>query len=186
MATVDLDASSRTGTGKSIARKIRKEGLVPASIYCGGETPTLITIDPKTLTLAFERTGDPNTLVNISVDSGSSRSCLVKEVQRHPVSGRIRHVDFYNVQDDAPIVVNVPVRTKGRSIGTQMGGALRLIIRTLAVRCLPTQIPSVIEVDVTELNIGKFIRASQLPAVEGYEIVYKSDFNIVTVVKKRG
>ena len=186
MATVNLDASSRNGTGKSVARKIRKEGLIPASIYRGGEVPTLITIDPQALTLAFEKTGDPNTLVNISVDSGDSRACLVKEVQRHPVTGRIRHVDFYNVQEDASIVVNVPVRTKGRAIGTQMGGALRLIVRTLSVRCLPTQIPSAIEVDVTELNIGKFIRVSQLPAVESYEFVFKSDFNIVTVVKKRG
>ena len=186
MATVNLDASSRTGTGKGVARKIRKEGLVPASIYRAGELPTLITINPAELTLAFEKTGDPNTLVNIQVDKGDSRACLVKEVQRHPVSGVIRHVDFYNVKEDEAITVQVPVRTKGRAIGVQMGGSLRLIVRTLSVRCLPTKIPSVIEVGVDDLNIGKFIRVSQLPKDEDFEYVFKADFNIVTVVKKRG
>ena len=103
MATVNLNASSRLGTGKGVARKIRRNGLVPASIYRDGKEPSLITIDPNTLTLAFEKTGNPNTLVNISVE-GDEKTCLVKEVQRHPVTGVIWHVDFYSVKDDEEIV----------------------------------------------------------------------------------
>ena len=186
MATVNLDASIRTETGKGVARKIRRTGLVPATIYSGGTEPTLITINPQALSLAFQRTGDPNTIVDISVDEATAQSCLVKEVQRHPVSGNIRHVDFYNIDPKKEIEVNVPVRTTGRAIGTQMGGALRLIVRTLTIRCLPANIPSFIEVDVTELNIGKFIKASHVPSSDTYEVVFKSDFNVVTVVKKRG
>jgi large subunit ribosomal protein L25 len=186
MATVNLEASTRTGTGKGVARKIRRTGLVPASIYSGGVLPTLITIDPLALSLAFQRTGDPNTLVDIKVDGGKGTSCLVKEVQRHPVSGAIRHVDFYSLDAKKEIVVDVPVRTKGRAIGTQMGGSLRLIVRYLTIRCLPSNIPSVIEVDVTDLNIEQFIRASELPAAEGYVLVFKADFNVVTVTKNRG
>ena len=186
MATVNLDATIRTGTGKGVARKIRRSGLVPATIYAGGNEATLITIDPLALTLAFQRTGDPNTLVDIKADDGTEKSCLVKEVQRHPVTGDIRHVDFYNVDPNKEIVVNVPVRTTGRAIGIQMGGALRLIVRTLSIRCLPANIPSQIEIDVTNLDIGKFIRVSNLEASENYEFVFKSDFNVVTVVKKRG
>lgn len=186
MATVNLDASIRSGSGKGLARKIRRTGLVPASIYSGGEVPTHITINPDILTLAFEKTGDPNTIVDIKVDNGEASSCLVKEVQRHPVSGRIRHVDFYRVQDDKPIVVHVPIRTVGRAIGTQMGGTLRLIVRSLAIRCLPGNIPSKIEIDVTELDIENFIRVSGLPKNDNYDLVFKADFNIVTVMKKRG
>ena len=186
MATVNLDASTRTGTGKGVARKIRRTGLVPASIYSGGVQPTLITIDPLALSLAFQRTGDPNTLVDIKVDGGKGASCLVKEVQRHPVSGAIRHVDFYSVDADKEIVVDVPVRTTGRAVGTQMGGSLRLIVRSLSIRCLPSNIPPVIEVDVSELNIAQFIRASEIPAAENYKLVFKADFNVVTVMKKRG
>ena len=186
MATVNLDATIRTGTGKGVARKIRRNGLVPATIYAGGKEPALITINPLDLTLAFQRTGDPNTLVDIQADDGTKKSCLVKEVQRHPVSGDIRHVDFYNVDPKQEIVVNVPVRTTGRSIGIQMGGSLRLIVRTLSIRCLPANIPSVIEIDVTNLEIGKFIRVSNIESADNYSFVFKSDFNVATVVKKRG
>ena len=186
MATVNLDATIRTGTGKGVARKIRRNGLVPATIYAGGIEPTLITINPLELSLAFQRTGDPNTLVDIKANDGTEKTCLVKEVQRHPVSGDIRHVDFYNVDHSKKILVNVPVRTKGRAIGIQMGGALRMIVRTLTLRCLPANIPAFIEIDVTDLQIGKFIRASDLTAGDEYDFVFKSDFNVVTVVKKRG
>ena len=79
MATVNLDATIRTGTGKGVARKIRRSGLVPATIYAGGNEATLITIDPLALTLAFQRTGDPNTLVDIKADDGTEKSCLVKD-----------------------------------------------------------------------------------------------------------
>ncbi|MEC7983916.1 MAG: 50S ribosomal protein L25 [Myxococcota bacterium] len=185
MATINLNASSRNNTGKGVARKIRRDGLIPASIYRDGKAPTLITIDPNVLTLAFEKTGNPNTLVKISVD-GNDKTCLVREVQRHPVSGVIWHVDFYNVKDDEEISVSVPVRTVGRAIGTRMGGSLRLIVRELTIRCLPGNIPSTIDVDVTDLDIGKFIRMSELKDSDNYKLVFKSDFNIVTVVRKRG
>jgi large subunit ribosomal protein L25 len=186
MATVNLDASIRKGTGKGVARKIRRTGLVPATIYAGGIEPTLVTINPLELTLAFQRTGDPNTLVDIKTDDGVQKSCLVKEVQRHPVSGAIRHVDFYNVDSNKEIVVHVPVRTTGRAVGIQMGGTLRVIIRTLAVRCLPANIPSSIDIDVTDLDIAKFIRVSDLPQSDTHSFVFKSDFNVLTVMKKRG
>ena len=186
MATVNLDATIRNGTGKGVARKIRRTGLIPATIYAGGAEPTLITINPLELTLAFQRTGDPNTLVDIKSDDGTEKSCLVKEVQRHPVSGAIRHVDFYNVDSNKEIVVHVPVRTTGRAVGIQMGGTLRLIVRTLAVRCLPANIPSAIEIDVTNLDIAGFIRVSDIPQSDTYTFVFKTDFNVATVVKKRG
>ena len=187
MSIIEMPAQSRVDTGKGIARKLRKSGVVPASIYRAGEVPTLITVDPIKLTLAFERTGNPNLLVNLSVD-GKSFQCLVKEVQRHPVSGAIRHVDFYQVKNDESIVVDVPVRTTGRAAGVAMGGALRLIRRELSVKCLPQNIPAFIDVDVTSVQIGKFIKVNQVASFENVEIVFdeKGIFNIVTVVKRRG
>ena len=136
--------------------------------------------------MAFQRTGDPNTLVDITANDGTEKSCLVKEVQRHPVSGDIRHVDFYNVDPNKEIVVHVPTRAAGKAIGIQMGGTLRMIVRKLSIRCLPANIPECIEIDVTNLQIGMFIRASDIAASDKYELVFKSDFNVATVVKKRG
>ena len=84
MSTIEMSVAAREGTGKGVARKLRRSGVVPAVIYRGGNTPTKISIDPNALTLAFERSGNPNTLVKLDVD-GSSFTCLVREVQRHPV-----------------------------------------------------------------------------------------------------
>lgn len=187
MSIIEMPAQSRIETGKGIARKLRQSGVVPASVYRAGEVPTLITVDPMKLTLAFEKTGNPNSLVNLTVD-GKTFQCLVKEVQRHPVSGLIRHVDFYEVKNDESIVVEVPVRTTGRAAGVAMGGALRLIRRELSVKCLPQDIPSHIDVDVTSVQIGKFIKVNQVPSPENVEIMFDSKgiFNVVTVVKRRG
>jgi large subunit ribosomal protein L25 len=187
MSTISLGASVRTNTGKGAARKIRSAGSIPASIYRAGNEPTLITVDPRELTLAFERTGNPNTLVDLKVED-KNFLCLVKDVQRHPASGVLRHVDFYQVDESEEIVVSVPVTIVGRSAGVAMGGALRLIRRDLNIKAKPQDIPAFIEVDVTKLEIGKFIKVDAIPSPENATIVYDESgiFNVVTVVKRRG
>ena len=188
MSTVTMNASVRTNTGKGVARKIRATGLVPAVVYRAGKKASLIKINPKTLTVLFEKTQNPNTLVRLEIDGGREATCLVKEVQRHPVSGVIRHVDFYEVSETEDIVVSVPVATVGKAVGTTLGGALRIIRRELDVRCKPQDIPETIEVDVTELNIGKFIKVNEIQNPNGVEILFDSKgvFNVVTVIKRRG
>ena len=188
MSTVTMNATVRTQTGKGAARKIRTGGLVPAIVYRAGNEPSLVNINPKTLTTLFEKTQNPNTLVKLSMDDGKEATCLVKEVQRHPVSGDIRHVDFYQVSNKESIVVSVPVRAVGRAIGTTLGGALRIIRRELEVSCKPQDIPEVIEVDVTNLDIGKFIKVNEIPNPKGTQILFddKGIFNVVTVIKRRG
>lgn len=185
MATIELSADVRTATGKGAARKIRKAGQVPATIYRNGDEATLIQIDPRALQLGFERTNNPNTLVNL-VYGDESKVCLVKEVQRHPVSGQIRHVDFYNVKDDQKIVVNVPVKAVGKAKGVSLGGKLRVIRRSLTVQCVAANIPSHIEVDVTNVDVGEFLKASQITTPDEFELILTSDFNVVTVVRRRG
>ena len=187
MSTITLSVGSRTETGKGAARKMRFDGIVPGVVYREGREPTLITFNPKDISLAFEKTGNPNTLVDMTMGSDKFL-CLVKEVQRHPVSGSIRHIDFYEVKIDEAIVVSVPLTTVGRAAGVAMGGTLRLIRRELSVRCLPADIPAIIEADVTELNIGKFLKVNQIPTPTGVQILFDSNaaYNIATVIKRRG
>ena len=188
MSTVTMAASNRTQTGKGAARKIRRSGLIPAVVYRAGNEPSLISIDPAVLVFHFEKTRNQNTLVKLDIEGGSEATCLVREVQRHPVSGSIRHVDFYQVVEDQSIVVSVPVRTSGRAVGTTLGGVLSITRRELDVRCKPTHIPEAIEVDVTELDIGKFIKVNEITNPEGAEILFdeKGIFNVITVIKSRG
>ena len=186
MENITLTSSKRTDLGKGAARKIRSQGLTPATFYREGGEPTLITINPQKLEIAFDKSGNPNHLVNIEIDGSVVATCLVKDVQRHPVTGNIRHVDFYQVNDTETITISVPIEITGKSIGVQMGGALRTIRRSIDVNCKPADIPATIKVDVTDLNVGKFIKVSQVQPPEGVEVVYSSDFNLLTVIKRRG
>ncbi len=185
MATISLKATTRTDSGKGVARKIRREGNIPAVVYRGGDNATSVVIDPAEITLKFNRTGNRNTLVNIDLESGS-RLCLVREVQRHPVTGNLRHIDFYEVEDDQYITVSVPVGPVGTAPGIKLGGKLQIMRRDLNVRCKPADIPATISVDVSELEVGEFIRVSQVSAPENTELIYGGDFNVLTVVGKRG
>ncbi|MDG1482936.1 MAG: 50S ribosomal protein L25 [Myxococcota bacterium] len=185
MATISLKATTRTDSGKGVARKIRREGRIPAVVYRGGDNATSVVIDPAEITLKFNRTGNRNTLVSLDLESGS-RLCLVREVQRHPVSGNLRHIDFYEVDDNQFITVLVPVEAVGTAQGIKLGGQLQLMRRDLNVRCKPADIPSTISVEVSELDVGEFIRVSQVTAPENTELIYGGDFNVITVVGKRG
>ena len=185
MANVSLNATSRTETGKGAARKIRAQGLLPAVIYRAGQPATSVSLDPNELETAFRRSGNRNTLVTLGVE-GKSFTCLVKVTQRDPVTANLIHVDFYEVDDNEEVTVRVPVNPTGRAAGVTAGGKLRLIRRDLDVRCKPGSIPATVDVDVTTLQVGDFIRVSAVPAPEGTEIVAPNDFNILTVVGKRG
>ena len=185
MNTMSLSATRRTATGKGAARKLRRAGQLPGVIYSGGRPASPVAVDPAALDRIFRHTGNANTLIEVDVE-GDKHLCLVREIQRHPVSKVARHVDFYEVDAEVPVTVNVPVRTRGVAEGTKMGGTLRLVRRTLRVRARPQDIPEAIEVDVTSMQVGDFIRVSAIEAPEGCEILYKSDFNVVTVFGKRG
>ena len=185
MENIQLDSQPRSEFGKGAARKLRRSGFIPAVVYREGNTPAHISIDPDFLVLAFEKSGNPNHLVEIKTE-GNTHLCLVKAVQRHPVSGILRHVDFFEVKAEEEIQISVPITLSGKSIGVQMGGALRIIRRMIDLRCKPGDIPSTVDVDVSNLEIGKFVKASEVVAPTNTELVIPSDFNVATVVKRRG
>ena len=185
MATVSVNATSRTETGKGAARKIRAKGLLSAVIYRAGQPATSVSLDPNELETAFRRSGNRNTLVDIGVE-GKSFTCLVKKTQRDPITSNLLHVDFYEVDAKENVLVKVPINPTGKAAGVVAGGRLRVIVRDLMVQCKPGDIPASVDIDVTPLNVGDFIRVSAVQAPSGTEIVAANDFNILTVVGKRG
>ncbi len=124
-------------------------------------------------------------MVELGID-GTTYTCLVKATQRDPVTANLLHVDFFEVDDNENVLVVVPVTTTGKAPGVVAGGKLRLIKRDLKVRCKPGAIPESVPVDVSSLNIGDFIRVSRVAAPESTEIVAPNDFNVLTVIGKRG
>ncbi|MCB9670403.1 MAG: 50S ribosomal protein L25 [Alphaproteobacteria bacterium] len=179
-----LNATVRSSSGKGAARKTRRDGKIPAVLYGPENEPVPVDIDPDQLVRIFRKTNDRNTVVDVEID-GTSVPTLVQDVQRHPVSRDILHVDFYRVSKSKPVEVMVPVTTVGRPAGAVLGGRLRLIRRVVRTRCVYDRIPSSFVVDISPMNIGDMVKASEIATPEGVEIVFDHDFNVLTVYGKK-
>lgn len=177
-------ATKRDGASKGAARKTRAAGQVPAVVYGPGSEPTPIAVEPKALVDVFRITRDRNTIVELDID-GSKEPTLVREVQRHPVTREILHVDFYRLSKDRKVEVMIPVEATGRPAGAVLGGRLRLIRRVIRTRCEYDKIPSSFVIDVSPMQIGDMVKASEIPTPEGVEMVYDHDFNVLTVYGKK-
>lgn len=184
MATVSLDAKTRTDTGKGAARKLRAKGLMPAVVYSFGSEATPIAIEPDAIEMAFQKTQDRNTLVELAFADGAKRTCLVRDVQRHPVTRRLEHIDFYQLESDRPVTVKVDVNPVGTAVGTKIGGRLRVIKRHLQVRCKPADIPRAIDIDVTEMVVGDLRKISDITPPKGCELVADADANVLAIIGK--
>ena len=179
-----LQATTRSGSGKSWARKLSAAGQLPGVVYGPVTAPRPISVDPVGLIDIFKQSGDRNTIVDLSFEDGVL-PCLVREVQRHPVTREILHVDFYAVPREDKIEVMVPLRPTCRPRGAVLGGRIRLIRRKVRVACRYDRIPESFVLDTTPMDIGDMVKASDISTPEGVELVYDNDYNVLTVYGKR-
>lgn len=179
-----ITASARPDTGKGVARKLRREGLVPAVLYADGTESRPLAVDPKALTDLFRHTRNRNTVVQLDFD-GEKVEAIVKEVQRHPVSRELRHVDFLRVTQGKIIEVMVPVNPVGRPAGASLGGRIRLVRRDLKIRASYEHIPPTLDIDVTPLHIGDIVKASEIATPDGVSLVMEADFNVIACYGKK-
>ena len=185
MESLNLTAAPRPLVGKGVARKARKAGRTPGIVYRAGGTATPVSFDVAALATIFRKTADPNTLINLTMEGEGDHLCLIRDIQRDPLSRNVIHVDFYEVTPDYVVSVDVAVTTSGRAAGTRLGGTLRVLTRTLRVQCAASKIPRNIDLDVSPLEVGQFLKVSQIPAIPGVKVIYQQDFNLVTVEGKR-
>jgi large subunit ribosomal protein L25 len=186
METVEISVERRTATGKGAVRKLRAVGQVPAVLYGPKRTAAHVTIDAE----QFEhRLGhlEGSHLIRILHAGGTDaelheRMVLLREMQRHPVTGRVLHADFYEVDLTERIAVSIPIHYVGKAVGVVGGGILQPILRELEVECLPTEIPEFVEVDVTPLGIHEAIHVADLKLPEGVEPIGESTRTLVTVL----
>lgn len=179
-----LEVTPRSGQRKGFTRKSRAKGEVPAVVYGPKHAAEMVTVDPLRLTDLFKATGDRNTVVSLKIGSKKPVPVMVREVQRHPVSRDILHVDFYAVPE-TPISVMVPVSAVGRPKGAVVGGRVRLVRRVLPISCKYDAIPKQIEVDVTALDVGDSLSISQLVAPPGVTFVFDHDFKVIALDGKQ-
>ncbi|MBI1289581.1 MAG: 50S ribosomal protein L25 [Flavobacteriales bacterium] len=180
MESITITGSKRKSLGKADAKALRNEGLVPCIIY-GGKENVHVQIDERAFTkLIFT----PNQyIVNLDVD-GETIPVVLKDVQYHPVSDKILHVDFQQLAG-RPVRMTLPILTKGQARGVLNGGRLRVVRRNVRVQGLPEDMPSFIELDITNLRIGKAIKIGDLN-IPGVTFLAAPSQIIVAVRMKRG
>lgn len=186
MAEIVVAAQSRTETGKNANNRLRASGMIPGVLYGStGQPPVPVSVSPKQIG-AILRTGrGESTLFALEV-GGTSRKVVLKDYQVDPVRGALLHADFYEVDLKKPIHVKVHVVLHGTAVGVKTeGGFLEFITREVEVSCLPTEIPEKIDIDVSELTIGKNVRVADLKLGDKVKVLTHEDVVIVHVIGKR-
>ncbi len=181
MKSVEIKGNVRTDVGSKYAKAERKAGNVPCVVY-GGEAP----IHFSAPVLAFKGliyTAEAKT-AKITIGD-TSVEAVIQDMQFHPVTDQLMHIDFIQLVEGKPVTMNIPVVLNGQASGVLNCGKLKTILRQLSVRAIPGQFPDSIELDITELRIGKSIRVSDVTP-SGYEILNAGTAVIVTVKKARG
>jgi len=184
MAIVILKGERRDGIGKSVARKLRGAGRVPAVYYGRGEQPLPLSVQARELEGILHAAAGSNVIVDLKVegDAESERKAILREIQRHPVRGSILHVDLQHISLTEKITVEVEVTLVGTPVGVKDGGGiLEHLLREVELECLPTDIPSHVVVDVSHLNIGDSVHVSDIK-VENAEVLTEADRTVATVV----
>ena len=181
MAVIPLSASRRESLGKGGARKSRAAGQIPGVLYGHGETPVAVAVSAREFDVALREHKGGNPIVNLAV-AGSEYTALIRAVQYDPLSQHILHLDFQHISLTEQIEVKVAVHLVGLPVGVKDGGGiLEPILREVEVRCLPTAIPSSIEVDVSHLNIGDSVHLRDV-SVPNVVILTDVDSTLATVV----
>ncbi|HUR77508.1 MAG TPA: 50S ribosomal protein L25 [Acidimicrobiales bacterium] len=167
MADVRLAAETRTDRGTARAGRLRKTGRIPGILYGHGTDPISVSVDARELRTALSGDAGLNALLNLEVDGGQ-HTALARELQRHPVKGTVQHIDFQIVDRNEAITVDVPVEVIGEAHEVQVqGGQVVLDVVSLNLNATPATIPTVIEIDVTDLEIGQVIRLGDIALPTG-------------------
>jgi large subunit ribosomal protein L25 len=164
MATFTVEGKVREERGKNAARRTRLTGMVPAVLYGGRGTSVVLSVNAKQVARILRSESGHNTIFTVQVAGGQEEKAMVKDWQVDPVSNNLLHVDLLRIAMDVRMRVRVPVHTFGEAQGVKLqGGIFEMVTREVEVECLPGDIPEEFRVDVSELTIGKQLRASDLP-----------------------
>ena len=168
MKSITINGSERESVGKVSTKALRNAGMVPCVIY-GGENPVHFSAEERAFK-GLVYTPEAHTVV-IELEGGKKFDGILQDIQFHPVSDKILHVDFYNLDAAKEITMEVPVKVTGTSPGVLLGGVLRLNQRKLKVRALPANLPDFVEANISELAMGNKLYVTKLGAPE-YKILH--------------
>ncbi|MBO4318634.1 MAG: 50S ribosomal protein L25/general stress protein Ctc [Mailhella sp.] len=181
---ITLSVQKREGLGKGPNRRLRVQDLVPGVYYAPDGTNIPVQMKMLPVQKAYEKVGRTN-VFNLEIDDNGTKTaypCFVWDAQYHPVKNTFTHLDFFGVDLDKEIKIKVRVKYVGTAKGVKVGGVQEVYREEVTLSAKPLDMPREVVIDVTDLELGKSIRASEVKLPEGVSIVYKNDFNMVSVI----
>ncbi|HMU37681.1 MAG TPA: 50S ribosomal protein L25 [Pseudomonadota bacterium] len=177
-----ITAQLRPQTGKENNTKLRQKGSIPAVCYGGSQAPLALQLSPHDLQKSLDPVKGRNTLLMLTVEGQTGTiPVMLKDTQKHVLRGHLLHADLLRVDVKKPVRATIPVAVTGKSPGIAAGGTLHQVYRTLPISSLPGSIPAKIEIDVSSLNIGQAIHASDVKLPEGVTIALAANTTVCVV-----
>ena len=181
MIQIDIAASGRNKFGKGAARELRRSGQAPAILYGPNIDPVPLKIDIKDVTKTLIDLQRQHAVINLKVDDEAGRYVMLKEVQVDPVHDTLKHLDFYEISLDKPITLKVPLKFVGKAVGLELGGDMIVGLNEVTLQGLPLDIPSFLEVDVTNLAINDRLTCNDLVVPDNITLLDDKDRVCVTI-----
>jgi large subunit ribosomal protein L25 len=182
MANANLKAEPRSSIGKGANRKMRAAGRVPAIVYGRGEETRMLSLDAHDLSRMLATVHIENTIVDLDIAGEGAVTTLIREVQKHAHRPVVLHVDFYQIHAGEKLTVNIPVHFVGTAPGVKEGGMLQHTLDEIAVRCLPAEIPTHFDVDISSLEIGDSVHVSAVVLPANVELLEDPERTICSVL----
>lgn len=182
MEISELKARLRMDAGKGVARKLRKDGLVPAIFYGSKTEPIRLAVNSADL-IKLLKDKEENVFINLLIENGEKikKFTMIKELQIDPVSRKFRHVDFCEVDMKRTMTIDVPIHFTGTAAGVETGGELHHVKRDIKISCLFSALPNFVEVDVSGLQIGDSLKVNDIKLPDGVTVLDPEDTIIASV-----
>lgn len=185
MEKVTLTAKKRTLEGSSNARRIRKTGALPAVIFGAEKEPVSVEVNTHDFEQILHHSASESMLIEVDVEGEGSVRVLVKDVQHHPVTSDLLHVDLLRVTAGKAIAVEIQLELVGEAAGVKAGGTVDHVMHSIAVECLPKDLVEKIEIDVSEMEIGDALHVSDLGLGAKFKAMVDADAIVATVAAPR-
>ena len=186
MITVELEVFKRESLGKQANKKYRKDGFVPAVIYGKNKENLNILIDPIKLKKLLKNEAGENTIIEMKLDkSDLKKNVLLKDAHLDTLTSDPLHLDFYEITDGVDVKVSSPLLFEGKPEGVKNGRVIQTLSNEIKIKCLPTNIPNVIEINISDLNIGDTLRVKDIKPMDGIEILSNPESTIISILAPR-
>ena len=185
MEIIDLIGQSREGGGSRVAGRLRRQGEIPAVLYGHGMKPLSLKVNGRDLRKALHTKAGENVVINLKIEGIKLKesTCRVREIQHHPTTEAINHVDFtiFSLTERIEVKVPLVVKNADQAVGVKEGGILDVIHHEIEIECLPTQIPEKIELDIKAMKIGDTLHVSDLKLAEGIKVKFEPEEALVSL-----